>query len=58
MIRTISDFFDSDGLKMFPPRKLSELIELIFSCADPIFIIIFLFILFYHNYLILKNRFM
>ena len=49
MIRTISDFFDSNGLKMFLPRRLSKLIELIFSCADAIFIAIFLFFLFSHS---------
>ena len=32
--------------KIFPPRKLSQLIELIFSCAEAIFIIIFLFLFF------------
>ena len=58
MIRTISDFFDSNGLKMFLPRRLSKLIELIFSCADAIFIAIFLFFLFSHSLFdFKKNRF-
>ena len=37
---------DYDGTMMFPPRKLSQLIELIFSCAEAIFIIIFPFVFF------------
>ena len=37
---------DYDGTMMFPPQKLSQLIELIFSCAEAIFIIIFLFLFF------------
>ena len=51
-ILVISDFSDSTAFghrrrrKMFPPRKLSQLIELIFSCAEAIFIIIFLFLFF------------
>ena len=48
MIRANSDFVDSDT-KMFPPRKQSQLIELIFSCADATFIVIFLFFTFSHN---------
>ena len=51
-ILVISDFSDSTATgnllrrKIFPSRKLSQLIELIFSCAEAIFIIIFLFLFF------------